>query len=45
MNVISKAEDSLSTSVKDDATDRSNLLESCGGWLKLRHRPEFAMIG
>ena len=41
----SKAEGSLSTSVQDDAPDWSNLQESCGGWLKLRHRTQFAVIG
>jgi hypothetical protein len=39
------AEGSLSTSIEDDATDWSNLRESCGGWLKCRHRPEFAVFG
>ena len=41
----SKAEGSLSTSVQDNATDWSNLRESCGGWLKLRHCTQFAVIG
>ena len=38
----SKRKGSLSTSVQDDANDWSNLRESCGDWLKLQHRPEFA---
>ena len=41
----SEAEGSLSTSVQDDATDWSNFRERCGGWLKLRHRTEFGVIG